>query len=244
MRKYAPCVTCFKKQLPSKSPIKMLPGELDDRGIIYVNCSNGHKSAVIYKTRRYKLLLDSGARALIDGYTNESIATFAAALERAYEFYLRVLLRGKGISKDIVDSAWKSIASQSERQFGAFHILFLLENKITLDLNPDISMIRNRTIHQGHVALEQDAITFGRLVYERIFEIEKTLDPYQNYADQEEKDAIELQKTFIPSDIEYMVMEVTPVLVDKSNQARVAENFSEFLSGVVHAMQEEDRISK
>lgn len=244
MRKFVPCVTCLKNQLSDKSPINLLPGELDDNGIVYVTCKNGHKSAVVYKTRRYKLLLDSAARALIDGYTNESIASFAAALERAYEFYLRVSLRSKGISKDIIDSAWKSIARQSERQFGAFHILFLSENKKTLDLNSDIPTIRNRTIHEGRVALEQDALTFGRLVYERIFEIEKTLGQYRNYADQEEKDVIEAQKSFIPAGIDHTVMEVTPVLVDKNNQARVAENFSEFLSGVVHEMQEEERISK
>lgn len=244
MRKFVPCVTCLKNQLSDKSAINFLPGEIDDTGIVYVACRNGHKSAVVFKTRRYKLLLDSAARALIDGYTNESIASFAAALERAYEFYLRVILRSKGLSKAIIDSAWKSIASQSERQFGAFYITFLLENKTTLELNQDIPAIRNRTIHQGHVAREQDAITFGRIVYERIQEIEKTLVPYRHHADQEEKDVIEAQKSFIPSGMDQMVLEVTPVLVDKNNQARIADNFSEFLSGVVYSMQEEERIAK
>jgi uncharacterized ferritin-like protein (DUF455 family) len=70
------------------------------------------------------------------------------------------------------------------------------------------------------------------------------LELYSDHADQEEKDVIEAQKSLIPAGMEQMVLEVTPVLVDKINQARVANNFSEFLSGVVHSMQEEERISK
>ena len=241
MRIFVPCAVCVKKR-SNKDPIKMIPGELDG-GVIFVTCAEGHKTAVLYRTRRYKLLLESGARALIDGYANESIASFSTAVERAYEFYLRVIFRSKGIPKETFEAAWKDVTVQSERQYGAFHMLFLMENKTVLKLNPDIPRMRNRIIHQGQMAKEEDAITFGRLVFERVIEIENALKANQSFADDEEKSEIEMQKVSIPIGIESMVLEVIPALVDNNNQSRVPENFSEFLSTVVHKMKEEDRIS-
>ncbi|MES9855088.1 MAG: hypothetical protein ABW166_00590 [Sedimenticola sp.] len=62
-----------------------------------MTCDKGHKSIVVYDSRRYDVLLQSATNALLDGYTNEAISTYGTALERCYEFYVRVVLRSHEI---------------------------------------------------------------------------------------------------------------------------------------------------
>jgi len=59
-----------------------------DDGIALIECSAGHKTALVMQSQKFEMLLDSGAAALLEGFTLEACASFAAALERFYEFSL------------------------------------------------------------------------------------------------------------------------------------------------------------
>lgn len=117
MRALATCPLCYDKRrtLDANALPTMLAGELDDVGYVHVNCPAGHYSIVIYNARRYEVLIRSAANAFVDGYTNEVVAVMSAALERAYEFYIRVSCRASGIPAGEMQAAWKVVAAQSER---------------------------------------------------------------------------------------------------------------------------------
>jgi hypothetical protein len=86
---------------------------------------------------KYEILFDAASFALKDSYSREAIATYSSALERFYEFFIRVVLlhpAGLGAvsllsASDPVanhaagfDQTWTCARKQSERQFGMFLI--------------------------------------------------------------------------------------------------------------------------
>ena len=50
-----------------------------DDGVATIECSAGHKTALILQSQKFEMLLDSGATALLEGFTLEACASFAAA---------------------------------------------------------------------------------------------------------------------------------------------------------------------
>jgi hypothetical protein len=130
MRAFSLCITCAKEasdKLATRgesSSVKFVYAEMDDNGIVYLTCDRGHRTAAVHRSRKHQILFESGCHALLDHYTNEAISTFSAALERAYEFFLRVAYRKLGLPSSLLDASWKQVKAQSERQFGAFVFLF------------------------------------------------------------------------------------------------------------------------
>lgn len=216
MRIAAVCAVCanqWDKAAPPK--LKLVSGELQDTGIVFVSCPEGHTSAVLYDSRRYEILLRSGALALLDGYCNEAIASLSAALERAYEFYLRVVYRNRGVPTEEFNEAWKDVESQSERQLGAFQFICLLERTQHLKLDPDIPKIRNRTVHRGCIATESDARAFAELVFRRIREIEQFLAAYPKDVEAEAKHEIARQQASVPKNMESITLKAFSVKIDQ-----------------------------
>ena len=99
------------------------PDEMRDDGVYIGSCPSGHRVVVATQTLRHEMLFEVGLSALSDGYPRDAISSFAAAVERFYEFAVMVLLRSAAIPQDAVATAWKVVSSQSERQFGAFVFL-------------------------------------------------------------------------------------------------------------------------
>lgn len=234
MRVKVPCATCANVADPNKYEFQILDGELDDAGYVHVSCAKGHKSVVVYDSRRYEVLLQSASSALLEGYANEAISTFSTALERCYEFYIRVVLRSHGIALDKIDKAWKEVAAQSERQFGAFHFLHLLELGESLKLEPDIAKTRNSVVHRGKIATTADALNFGGLVYDRIKAIEDSLNKSEHDVEAEQKHEVKSQKEKVPEAMEYVVLKAFSVKVDPATNEVVGfpNTFQEYLAGV------------
>ncbi|MFN5263084.1 MAG: hypothetical protein ACK5EH_11890, partial [Pseudanabaena sp.] len=69
-----------------------------DDGIYEFKCPEGHRSTTVLRTPKHEVLFAIASNALLDGYLRESIASFAASLERFYEFVIRVICRSKSIS--------------------------------------------------------------------------------------------------------------------------------------------------
>jgi hypothetical protein len=142
-----------------------------DDGIAVVECSAGHKTALVMQSQKFEMLLDSGSEALLEGFTLEACASFAAALERFYDFALRVAFVGRQLSPELYDKMFKQMASQSERQLGAFMLLHVLEFGSAYSPKTSIVETRNAVIHKGHIPTIEKATAFCAEIYETIYNL-------------------------------------------------------------------------
>lgn len=158
----------------------MLP--LQDSAIYEFTCANGHSQRVALQNPKHELIFDSGVSSLRRGYHREAISSFAVALERFYEYSIRVLLGNSiyTLGEENFAKTWKTISKQSERQIGAFYLLYLtvvkepppifdssflksLSIKLGIEGN-DPSNFRNSIIHQGYLPSFNQTVSFGEAV--------------------------------------------------------------------------------
>ena len=173
MKTFAMCMQCqIDFGRPSFEPFM---ADYFDDGIALIECSAGHKTALMVQSQKFEMLLDSGATALLEGFTLEACASFAAALERLYEFGLRVVFVGRGIPDDLFDGMFSEMARQSERQLGAFLLLHTLEFGSAYKPKLSISAFRNAVIHKGVIPTVAEARGFCSEVYEAIYSIFGTI---------------------------------------------------------------------
>lgn len=147
-----------------------------DDGIYEFECPAGHRSKTVLRTPKHEVLFAIACNALLDGYLRESIASFAASLERFYEFAIRVICRSKSIAQQDVEKCWKTVSKQSERQLGAFTMLWFVEiGSPPVLLSSKIVELRNQVIHQGKVPSYQECVQFGQAVIDVILPIESKM---------------------------------------------------------------------
>ena len=110
-----------------------------------------------------------GTQALIDGYTREAIVNVASSLERFYEFCIELFCEINKVSCDSYQTTWKLISKQTERQLGAYFLLYLNCLKRLPVHIPDKQVnFRNRVIHQGYIPNNQEVMEYICCVYEVI----------------------------------------------------------------------------
>jgi hypothetical protein len=169
MRVHGICHTCLenKAQLSlSDEGVWIALGDVGEDGLYIGECPRGHRIAAVLQLLRHELLFDSACLALLDGYHREAIASFAASLERFYEFCVRVFCRHSGIGVEHVDAAWRHVAVQSERQLGAFHFLYLAHSRQPYwGEDQKLVTLRNGVVHKGRFASRADATRYGAHVY-------------------------------------------------------------------------------
>lgn len=169
MKTFAMCMQC---QIDLGRPsFEAFIADYFNDGIAYIECSAGHKTALMVQSQKFEMLLDSGATALLEGFTLEACASFSAALERFYEFSLRVVFVGRGISDDLFEGMFSEMARQSERQIGAFMALHALEFGSAYEPKPRIAEFRNSVIHKGEIPTVEKASGFCSDVYETIYDL-------------------------------------------------------------------------
>ena len=240
MRSIAVCPSCIEEQVKKgvKPAPKPLTGELDDRGFINVECDQGHRGVVIYDARRYDVLAQSAARAFVDGYTNEVIAVMAAALERAYEFYIRVSCRAKSLPAPAIELAWKGVVAQSERQFGAFQFLYLIDRGEAFKLEQSITRTRNNVVHRGKIASEAEALEFAEKAYEVIRLLERSIEEkFPGYAAEEASREVEAQKAAVPAGTPQVTLKKETVRYDKVKKevTGAVEKFIDLTDAIVNS---------
>ncbi len=150
---------------PSFEPIFV---EYFDDRLGSLTCSRGHTGTVILQSQKFEVLMESGVNALLQGFTLEACSSFAAAVERAIEFGLRVLCTAQGVSNDLWGKTFKPISKQSERQLGAFTVMHALAFGEPYISNQKFVERRNRVIHQGEVLNKDEATAFCALAYGEI----------------------------------------------------------------------------
>jgi hypothetical protein len=229
MKIQAPCAVCINE---NPAIFMIGSGVVNDSGLVHVTCPKGHKSAIVFKERKYMLLLKSGCRALIDSHVRESVSSISSALERCYEFFIRSALHKYKLDGSATEKTWKLMAKQSERQFGAFSILYALEAGKPFVLPPEIPTFRNRVIHEGYIPTTEEALSFGRAVMVVIRDIEHILDKLgSEHTESVQAESLAIQVREIPSGLEYAtLLGVTGVKLDSSNTViGVVETFDELM---------------
>lgn len=211
MNAISSCVICMKEaadklaKTGESSPVKLsYYAEMDDNGIVFITCDKGHRTAAIHLSRKHQFLFQSGCHALLDHYTNEAVSTFSAALERAYEFFLRVAYRKLGLASTFFDTSWKQVEAQSERQFGAFVFLFPVIADEPVELPKKIPQLRNKVIHRGYIASFDEVLEYAAIIFvliRRIMQVLRDRCPTEMWA--EINEANEVRKRAIPAGMEW-----------------------------------------
>ncbi|WP_157955052.1 hypothetical protein [Pseudomonas sp. S5D5] len=130
-------------------------------------CPNGHNVLMMADFQQFELLFESAMEAFADSYYRESVSSFAAALERFYEFSIYTLLISNGVEIDNIKKMWSSVSRQSERQLGLYVGLFTsVFGECPKLLSEKDAAFRNGVIHKGHFPSPTDCFDFGRVVYE------------------------------------------------------------------------------
>jgi len=153
--------------------------DLTDDGIYAMQCSNGHTTLVSLQQHKFEILFDMGINALIDGYPREAVATIASSLERFYEFYIDVICIKHNVNQDLYEKIWKQVKKQSERQYGAYLFLNLIDNPNEIDIltiydkspagkQENWSTFRNKIIHEGYIPQQEEAFMYIDFVYQHI----------------------------------------------------------------------------
>jgi hypothetical protein len=170
MKVRAPCPVCAKAAVEDAregrhAQLSWLDTELAEDGVTRVICEYGHESTLLHTGRRHQVLFESGCKALLDGYSNEAVSSVAAALERSYEFFVRVASRKVGIDAQALATTWKNVSAQSERQLGGFLLLYALVARKSFVIDPAMQAFRNSVIHRGRLVGAEDAYQFAEKAY-------------------------------------------------------------------------------
>lgn len=139
---------------------------LNDGGVYDVYCSKGHSNTQFIKNEKYELLFDLGVMAIDNSFYRESVSSFAASLERFYEYCIKVMLIAKGRSINDINETWKSVSNMSERQIGAFYMLFLYTfDEVPLIFKNKMITFRNRVVHKGYIPTKNEVLKYANEVH-------------------------------------------------------------------------------
>jgi hypothetical protein len=140
-------------------------GEVRDDCSIVGTCLQGHDNVVALQTPKFEFLFECASRAFLDGYYRECVTSIAAAFERFFEFYVRVGCRKLGVDEQQLEATWKPFANQSERQRGAFGVVYLLLTKRAVDLrkydNGTWKELRNDCTHKGYLPTRAETVSYA-----------------------------------------------------------------------------------
>ena len=183
------CNTCAQEN--NGVATRFIMAGVREDGLYRVHCCRGHYNLIALQETKFEILFDAGANAVIDGYFREAVTAFAASLERFYEFYIDVIATKRNIPPAEFETTWRRHLSRwSERQLGAYTILYLLETHNIPKLLDDTKIakgidgeyagksstdIRNASVHRGYFPTCDEAISFGENILTLVFPVIKAL---------------------------------------------------------------------
>lgn len=167
------CPTCFKELIErgQENDFESLPPlysdvyEVLDKGIYKTQCPKGHKGTIVVNNLKFELLFDLGLNAIIDGYYREAVASITSAMERFYEFFIKVSWRIAKVEYENIEKSWKLIANQSERQLGAYissYSNLFCEHPLVMKNN--MTSFRNSVVHKGEIPDKDKTIEYVQYV--------------------------------------------------------------------------------
>ena len=207
--------------------------DISDEGVYELICSKGHKTITLLQEEKFEILFEMGAMALLDGYCREAVSSFAASLERFYEYFIQVLMTHKNIPYEEVNKSWKMVKNQSERQLGAFYFLYLNEFKEAPPiLSRKIIEFRNNVIHKGKIPKYDEVISYATELYRYMVSILTIVK--ENYSDTIGSLIFQRQENFrrnYPEGVTYSVSSMpTIIYLASENSIFKKQTFQEGLS--------------
>lgn len=166
-------LTCLKcHELLGANALSSYPTEIVENRRYEFTCINGHKNTYHLQGIKYQILFESSFMALIQGFYLEAVLGFTASLERFYEFFCKFVCHKHAVENGEMNSTWKMVENQSERQFGAFLFLYAVEEKKSFDEKhfkiQKMKKFRNKVIHKGYLPGEKETVEYAELVFEMI----------------------------------------------------------------------------
>ena len=189
------CPTCQdeaskKEEMPPVYPyeqfkrISLWNNATDEFQIEEFKCPKGHITIGIHQNFQYEFLLDMALEDLLNCNFRGAFFNFASAEERFFEFFIEVICIKHNISLEAFNETWKIIDNLSERQYGAFSFLHLLEFGLPpIDISQKqiknrrtnkkytIKALRNKVIHQGYKPTAEETKYYGESVIHNIWNI-------------------------------------------------------------------------
>ena len=151
------------------SPVRVASVPVQSSGLYRGVCPRGHKILLYADLQPFELLFESAMEALVDAYFRESVGSFAAALERYFEFSIATLMLKNGLSTEDFAKTWKSVSRQSERQLGMYIGIYTVNFRHMPNiLTDEQAKFRNNVIHKGHFPSPDEVVDFGEAVYKII----------------------------------------------------------------------------
>lgn len=174
MQLYLSCPDCITEQARieksseptdherSQKRLSTYPIQLTNEVSYEVKCTFGHSSAIFINLFKHEILFEIGVHSILDGYYREAITSFAASLERFYEFASRSIALHYKLPNDEENRCWKEVSSQSERQLGAYIYLHAIHfKKQPRLLSNSQTALRNSSVHKGQIPTYDEAVEFG-----------------------------------------------------------------------------------
>jgi len=173
------CPICVQEQIDPRSWLHIFT-QTNDLGVYVHTCSFNHTVVYSVNCWKFDILFGGALIAICDGYYREAIVDFAACTERFSEFYCEAMAVKNNISPSNFEAAWKPLKKLSERQTGAFYMLYLHENKKpvpNLDnqkiskKSGDYKSFRNQVIHNGYIPTREEVIKFGECTFQHVADL-------------------------------------------------------------------------
>lgn len=126
--------------------------EIRDDGRYELTCAKGHQTVSILQQQKFEILFEIGLHAILNGYYREAVSSFTSSLERFYEFAVRAIHDKMTGSDELYQQCWAKVSNQSERQLGAFILLWASHfGELPELLSDDWVSVRNQVIHKGKI---------------------------------------------------------------------------------------------
>jgi len=160
------CYQCY----PAKSTVDFdMSISISETDLYEYRCSLGHVTLLELQVFKFEILFESGLCAIRDKYFMESILSITAALERFYEFFIKIILKKQNISEELIEKSFKTMSRQSERQVGAFTVLYLSTFlELPKMLKQKMITFRNDVVHKGYLPNENETLEYAEEVYNTI----------------------------------------------------------------------------
>ena len=169
MKLSLPCVVCaaLSREKVGNDPAWLVDVEVRDDGAYLSTCRVGHAFVSYLNQHLFEMLFELAVNAIVDGYYREAVTSFAASLERFYEYSMKVFSAANAIPDAEFTELWKRIGGHSERQLGAYialHVLCIRKSPVVFKK----VAFRNDVVHKGKIPSMDEALAFGEDVRELI----------------------------------------------------------------------------
>jgi hypothetical protein len=173
MKLSLPCPSCLEdernsgnRNTPQSTPLGNNYADITESWELTFTCFFGHEIKFELHQHKFQILFEMGLQALVEGYCREAVSNIASAIERFYEFSILVFCKRLGLDKETFESAWKDMKKHSERQLGAYHMLYVSCLKHPTNyIKNDIVNFRNKIIHNGYIPSYEEALKYTEEVF-------------------------------------------------------------------------------